>query len=299
MKKLLQKTQISLLRTYINTLAYFSELKAGQLTTKLFFSPRKGKLTDDNRQTLSSATWETLLLRDMNIQTYCWKGEKDTILLAHGWESNSARWQQMIKKLRKSGYTVVALDAPAHGESGSKYFNAFLYAEMIEVVAKRFEPAAIVGHSVGAFATAYYAVHQLHPSPTESGFPVSTVKRLILMASPSELNQIFDKFLGFFKVNNRVRRGFYENLKQKFGKPIEYFSIKERVKSLTVKGLIIHDKTDDICNFVDGENIHANWQGSEFIATEGYGHTLRNDKVYSMVVEYLNKELSETHTFAP
>lgn len=289
MKLISQKTQISLLRKYINTLAHFSELKAGQLTTKLFFSPRKGKLTDDNRQTLSSATWETLSLRDMSIQTYRWEGGKDTILLAHGWESNAARWQQMVKKLRKSGYTVVAMDAPAHGESGSPYFNAFLYSEMIAVVAQHIAPVAIIGHSVGAFSTAYYAAHNLHPS----------VKRLVLLASPSELNQIFDKFLDFFQVNNKVRRGFYENLKQKFGKPIEYFSIKERVKSLTVKGLIVHDKTDDICLFVDGENIHANWKGSEFIITEGYGHTLRNDKVYSMVVEYLNKELSETPTFVP
>ncbi len=289
MKQLKQKIKVSLLRNYINTLAYFSETKAGEMTSKLFFTPRKGKLTDDNRQTLSSATWETLMLRDMKIQTYHWAGDKPTILLAHGWESNAARWQQLIKKLRKQGFHVVALDAPAHGESGSPYFNAFLYSEMIDVVVEHYKPAAIVGHSVGGFSTAYYAAHNLTPS----------VKRLVLMASPSELNNIFDMFLDFFKVNKRVRRGFYQNLEDRFGKPIEYFSIKDRAKSLTVKGLVIHDKDDDICRFTDGEHIHANWKGSEFIATEGYGHRLLDDKIQRAVVDYLKKELLEIGTFAP
>lgn len=289
MKQLKLKIQLSLLRVYLNTVALFSEVKAGELTLQVFFRPRKGKLTADNRQTLRSATWETLSLRDIKIQTYHWEGSKQTILLAHGWESNSGRWQQLVKKLRKNGFSVVALDAPAHGESGSTYFNAFLYAEMIEVVAKRYEPVAIVGHSAGAFSTAYYATHFLHPS----------VLRLVLLASPSELNQIFDNSLDYIRISKKVRRGFYKKLALILGNPIEYFSIKERIKLLTIKGLVVHDKTDDICRFSDGEQIHANWRGSEFIATEGYGHRLQQDNVYNLVVDYLNKELSETPTFVP
>ena len=255
--KISQKTQIAFLRAYLNTLAHFSKLKAGALTIKLFFTPRKGRLTDDNRQTLSSATWETLSLRDIKIQTYRWAGEKQTVLLAHGWESNAARWQQLIKKLRKKGFSVVALDAPAHGESGSPDFNAFLYAEMIEVVAERFEPAAIVGHSAGGFSAAFYATHFLHPS----------VSQLVLLAAPSELNQIFDKSFDLLKLSNKVRLGFYTTLERMLNKPLEYFSIKEMVKPLAINGLIIHDKTDDVCNFADGKNIQANWKSSEFIAT--------------------------------
>ncbi|MBL7816073.1 MAG: alpha/beta fold hydrolase [Saprospiraceae bacterium] len=282
MKKISQKIQLIALRQYANTLALFSELKAGEWAMKLFFTPRKGRLTDENRQTLRSATWETLQLRDVKIQTYRWEGKGETILLAHGWESNAARWQQLGKKLRKQGYTVVALDAPAHGESGSAQFNAFLYAEMIKTAVERFAPTTIIGHSVGAFATAFYATHFLHPS----------VKRLVLMAAPSELNQIFDKFLDFIRVSPKVRRGFYRKLELMFGHPIEYFSIKTLVQKLTINGLVIHDKTDDICKFEDGEQIHAHWQGSAFVATEGYGHTLRHENVQKIVMDYLQKELA-------
>ena len=282
MKQIRVKIQLFLLRNYLNGLAFFSELKAGQKTAEIIFNPRKGRLTDENRQILSEATWETLFLDDVKIQTYRWEGTKGTVLLAHGWESNAARWEVLVNKLRKNGFSVVALDAPAHGESGSQYFNALLYAEMIEVAAKRFEPIAMVGHSAGAFSTAFCAIHYLHPS----------VKRVVLLAPPSELNQIFNKFLDFVNVSKSVRRGFYNKLEQRFGKTIEYFSIKELIKPLTIKGLIMHDKTDDICAFSDSEHIHAHWQGSTFIPTEGYGHRLQNEFVHMAVSDYLTKELT-------
>ena len=288
MKQLSKKIQISLVRTYINTLARFSESKAGEMTSKLFFTPRKGQLTNDNRQTLSSATWETLELRDIKIQTYRWEGEKPAILLAHGWESNSARWQQLIKKLRKNGFSVIAVDAPAHGGSGSPNFNAFLYAEMIQVAAKRFVPTAIIGHSAGGFAAAFYATHFLTPS----------VSQLVLLAAPSELNQVFNKSLDMLNLSDKVRRGFYQTLERILGHPLEYFSIQKFVKTLSIKGLIIHDKDDTVCDFVDGQNIHTNWKASKFVATEGYGHRLQNDKINTMVVDYLKKELLEIGSFA-
>ncbi len=282
MKQIRLKIQLILLRNYLNIMALFSELKAGQKTAEILFKPRKGHLTDENRKILSEATWETLSLGDVKIQTYRWEGGKKTILLAHGWESNAARWAVLVNNLRKNGFSVVAIDAPAHGESGSPYFNALLYAEMIEVAAKRFVPTAMVGHSAGAFATAFCAIHYLHPS----------VSHIVLLAPPSELNQIFDKFLDYVKVSPKVRRGFYNQLEQRFGKPIAYFSIKELIKPLTIKGLIIHDKTDDICAFSDSTFIHANWQGSTFIPTEGYGHRLQSDFIHNSVSDYLTKELS-------
>ena len=53
--------------------------------------------------------------------TYRWLGKKETILLAHGWESNSFRWKDLIVKLDTAlDYNVIALDAPAHGRSSGE-----------------------------------------------------------------------------------------------------------------------------------------------------------------------------------
>ena len=68
--------------------------------------------------------------------TYYWEGNNKTILLAHGWESNSFRWKNLITELQRYGYSIVALDAPAHGDSGSKMFNAILYSEFINMLLK-------------------------------------------------------------------------------------------------------------------------------------------------------------------
>ena len=100
MKQIRVKIQLLFLRSYLNTVALFSELKAGQLTAEIIFKPRKGRLTDENRQILSEATWETLALNDVKIQTYRWEGGKETVLLVHGWESNAARWTVLVIVVR-------------------------------------------------------------------------------------------------------------------------------------------------------------------------------------------------------
>ena len=92
------------------------------------------------------------------IQTYQWKGEKQTILLAHGWESNTYRWKSLINKLHQNGHHIIALDAPAHGQSSGTQFNAILYSEFINVVASHYQPTVIVGHSVGGMATVFFSI---------------------------------------------------------------------------------------------------------------------------------------------
>ena len=81
----------------------------------------------------------------MPIQTYHWKGSKETVLLAHGWESNSNRWRYEIEKLQTEGYTIIALDGPAHGGSGSATFNAILYSEFINVVSQNVQTHVFYG----------------------------------------------------------------------------------------------------------------------------------------------------------
>ena len=56
----------------------------------------------------------------------------------------------------KKADNIVALDAPAHGTSGSKIFNAVLYSKFIEVVCKEFKPSILMGHSVGGMAISYF-----------------------------------------------------------------------------------------------------------------------------------------------
>ena len=144
-----------LIGKYINVLSFLSKSYATKKAISLFSKPRKGKITQIQGDFLDTSFKEELTYADNGIMTYRWLGKKQTVLLAHGWESNSARWQPLIKNLKDKGFTVVALDAPAHGNSGSDIFNALIYAEFIHAAAKRFKADIIIGHSVGGMAAVF------------------------------------------------------------------------------------------------------------------------------------------------
>ena len=281
-KKIIGKTQIAALRLYLNGLSTVSEKRAGNQTVRLFGSPRKGLLSPTDTAYLKTAKWETLHLNQHKIQTYHWQGSGPRVLLAHGWESNSARWKPLIALLQAAGFDIVAMDAPRHGATEGRYFGAILYGEMMNVVVNRFNPTAIVGHSIGGFATTYYLNHFETKKKTPS------VSKLILLATPSNLRFIFDLFLRVVGVNKNVRRGYYAEFERLAGAKTDDFTAENFCKTLILKGLIIHDKTDDVAPFADSVKINAALKGSKHVITEGYGHRLQDSFVHQKIVDFLS-----------
>jgi pimeloyl-ACP methyl ester carboxylesterase len=274
--------QIAAVRVYLNSLSAFSAKKAGNTTIRLFGSPRKGKLLNADRDFLQTAKWETLQLNGHNIQTYHWVGTGHRILLAHGWESNSARWKPLISLLQACHYDIVAMDAPRHGATGGRYFGAVLYGEMMNVVVQYFKPTILIGHSIGGF-TATFCLHRFKKT-------TPSVSHLILLAAPSNLRHIFDLFLNVVGLNQRVRQGYYAEFKRIAGNTTEEFTAENFCGDLNVKSLIIHDRTDDVAKFEDSARIHAALKGSEYVITEGYGHRLQDAFIYEKIIDFLKKK---------
>jgi pimeloyl-ACP methyl ester carboxylesterase len=278
-KKAMGRLQIAAVRVYLNSLSAFSEKKAGNITIRLFGSPRKGLLLDADTEFLKSAKWETLQLNGHNIQSYHWAGTGKRLLLAHGWESNSARWKPLIGLLQAQNYDIIAMDAPRHGATGGRYFGAMLYGEMMHVVIQHFKPTILIGHSIGGF-TATYCLHRFKKT-------TPSVSQLILLAAPSNLRHIFEIFLNVVGLNQRVRQGYYAEFKRIAGNTTEEFTAENFCHDLNVKGLIIHDRTDDVAKFEDSAKIHAALKDSEYVITEGYGHRLQDEFIYKKIIEFL------------
>jgi pimeloyl-ACP methyl ester carboxylesterase len=295
-KKLQFRILVAVIGSFFNFSAFFSKKWAGRKMAQLFGKPRKGRLSADERNRLQAAEELQLTYENLSFQCYHWRGDvAKTVVLLHGWESNAARWHPLVKLLKKENYNIVAFDAPAHGDSAGDYFEAILFAKMLEVVVQRFEPQTLIGHSVGAYSVAYWAGHFLVKnsdktplSPQESS---RTVKRLILMASPSNLSHVFDQFLGFINANRRVRAGFYAHIENYLGQKVADITAEKMLKSLSINALIIHDRQDDVIAFSEAEAIHHALPEAEFVATDGFGHRLRDASVYKMIVEYLKKEV--------
>ena len=266
-----------LIGKYINVLSFLSKSYATKKAISLFSKPRKGKITQIQGDFLDTSFKEELTYADNGIMTYRWLGKKQTVLLAHGWESNSARWQPLIKNLKDKGFTVVALDAPAHGNSGSHIFNALIYSESIHVVAKRFKANIIIGHSVGGMAAVF----------CQSIYQLEHVKKLILLGTPSEFVDVLKRYTDMLGYNQRIKVQLNNTIIERYGKHPKDFSTAKYLNNINSEGLIIHDEDDTIIPYNDALLIKNSFKNSTLITTKGMGHSLNNNTVTTHINEFI------------
>ncbi|MCB0398657.1 MAG: alpha/beta hydrolase [Winogradskyella sp.] len=263
----------------LNATSLISSKYASKKALHLFASPRKGRYTEKQRTIVDSAFFEELSYEGQNIATYRWNGKGKTILLAHGWESNASRWSYILNDLKAQGFNIIALDAPAHGRSGGKQFNALLYSECINVVAKKHQVEAIIGHSVGGMATVFF-MHK---------YQLPSVKKLVLLGAPAHFTGVFSRYKSMMGYNKRISNGLDTIVFERFGKPVDYFSAANFTKTIEADGLIIHDKKDKIIPFEDALLFANRYQNSKLIETEGFGHGLKDTSLTPKIIEFINR----------
>jgi len=268
---------IAIIGTYYNALSLVSKRYAANKAIQLFSKPRKGKITLEQDDFLGTAFQEELKFENQPIMTYRWLGKKETILLVHGWESNSARWKNLILELKKKDFNVVALDAPAHGYSGGKLFNALLYSEFIHVAAKRFKPQVVIGHSVGGMATVF----------SQNKYQLSHIQKLILIGAPSEFTGVLNRYTDMMGYNQRIIKEIKAVVLERFGAEPNSFSTAKYLENISLKGLIIHDEVDPIIPYGDAVQIKNSFKDSTLVSTKGLGHSLNNETVANFIYDFL------------
>lgn len=274
----LQQFILKTIGVYINALSYLYPKEAVRLAEKYISEPRKGKLNpSDLPDILKDNRHINLSLNGHNIQTYRWEGNEDIILLVHGWESNAARWYKLIPILEKSGCTIVAIDAPAHGLSGSKWFNVGKYSEFLKVAIEHFKPKYVIGHSIGGTASLFHQYK--HQTPE--------IEKIVLLGSPGELRIMVYNFASIFNLKKRViglmEKKFFKDHQFNF----ETFSLVKMAPSIKSKGLIVHDRTDKIVSYREGKKLAEAWEDVTFITTRGLGHGLQDEDLYQKVYDFL------------
>lgn len=277
-----EKLMLGGLRRLLNGTARVYRRGAGKMAYYFLTTPRR--LADDpgTDEFLKEATHGTFTHDDQDIHCFHWPGKGPSVLLLHGWESSTARWFAMYEPLKKAGFDIYAIDAPAHGRSEGKKFNVFMYCQVLDTYFKHlgFAPDYWVGHSGGGMAAIYYAC-----KPEFTFDP----KQIVSMAVPGELENFIDKFCELVGANDRVKYGIEHHFHRKLDHRFADIDFTEFVKQVKVPGLIVHDEEDDVAPIAGARRMHANWPGATLATTVGCGHSLTGDLVPAIVVEYLLK----------
>ena len=267
-----------LIGAIINLIGFFAPKTAGTMALKLFSTPKRIDYKELQLDFLGTAYKEELHYEGLPLMTYRWLGKKETVLLAHGWESNSFRWKSLIERLKKLDYTIVSLDAPAHGRSGGSQFNALLYAECINVVAKRFKANVIVGHSVGGMSAAFF-MHK---------YQMPSVEKLVLLGAPSNFVGVFKRYTDMMGYSTKVINALNHLIFERFNQHPDYFNVAKFSSEIQAEGLIVHDENDRIIPYSDARDFSNYYKKSKLITTNGLGHGLRNDEVNEHIISFIS-----------
>ncbi|MFM2268611.1 MAG: hypothetical protein RL757_2052 [Bacteroidota bacterium] len=283
------KATIQLVKNGLNLGSYLSPTRAGKFAFHIFSTPRKGRLKEKDRTYLEKSEQTTLYLNEISIACYDFGGDASkTVLLMHGWESNSARWRTLANVLQTQGFRVVMFDAPAHGGSGNPYFNVLLYAQMMQTVVTHYAPTMLIGHSAGAMAIGYFLSH----API---FPIDgTLKKVVFMAAPYDLDSLFNTYQDIIGFNGRIRKQLDHEVYAVDGNETSYYCVENFVKQMpesfktATACLFVHDENDPIAAIACSETCHSIWKNSDFLRTKGLGHSLQHKTVYEKIVQFLS-----------
>jgi len=277
MKKFLTKIIPLAYGQYFNFYTLFAPKKAANKAFNLFCTVRKGKVQPQQMDYLIEAKHSVELIEGLQIQTYHWKGEKETVLLVHGWESNTFRWRNLIKKLREANFNIIAFDAPAHGYSSGKYLYVPLYDKTVQHMVKKFNPKHLVGHSVGGMTLLYNEYKNSNPE----------VEKMVIIGAPSEFHEIMEHYQDLLRFNDRVMKVLDNYIHDRFGFRIREFSTSRFAESNTKKGLLFHDRFDAITPYHASVQVNKKWKESQLVTTEGLGHSMHQEDVNNQIISFL------------
>jgi pimeloyl-ACP methyl ester carboxylesterase len=277
MKKNIQNILVKSIGGSINLLSYFAPKQSMALAYKLFSEPRKGRMNFNSLpKTLQKCTLQTHNFGDQEFCTYHWEGNNEVILLAHGWESNASRWKKALPYLKKTGKTIIAMDAPGHGFNTQKEFNVPLYSEFIELLVKKYNPTIAIGHSIGGNALAYFQKNYSN-----------NFEKLILIGAPSDFKIIMNNYFKMLGYNNKVQMQFQNYVWNRFNIKTDDFNASDFLKDCTIKGIVAHDQKDYMVLVEEGKKIANSWKTSELVITNGLGHSMHDANLYEKIVDFI------------
>jgi pimeloyl-ACP methyl ester carboxylesterase len=276
-KKIVNKYLPKIIGLRLSSLYLVNPDKALLKAYELFSSPRKGKVRPEQEVFLNKAKSTAIEHDSKTIQTYHWKGSGKTVILIHGWDSNTHRWKDLIEDLQKKDFNIVAFDAPAHGYSEGKLLNVLIYSKCLDQLLSLYQPEIVIGHSVGAMTVVYnqYLKHSIH------------VEKLVLLGAPSEMSEIMSDYKRVLNLNVKFMSSLEAFFKEKFSYTFSEFSIAEFAKGVQKDTLIIHDRYDKVAPVEAAKSIHKNLKDSILKITEGAGHSLNKSEIRDDILKFL------------
>lgn len=268
------------LRRFFAAVQFLSPSLAARFALRLFITPPRRRLDPEDAPIVAQATKRSLRAGGDEFTIWRWEGPGPTIVLLHGWGSHAARFGSFIAPLRAAGFSVIGIDAPAHGDSPGKYSDLPRFRDSLAEVLKAHDPIhAVIGHSLGggAVLTVLAETEDYHP------------KKICLFGVPSDMDYILESFAMMLGLKKPALTKLRTRFAARFGRPAEAISVAAAAPRVRIPVLVVHDEEDNVAPFTQGAALAAAIPGATLCRTNGLGHSgaLRDHATIERVVEFL------------
>ncbi|MEO1516491.1 MAG: alpha/beta hydrolase [Bacteroidota bacterium] len=256
---------------------------AARLAFKLFSTPRIRAQHKASDEVMETARIFEFMYMGRLLKAYEWGRGDKVVLLVHGWESRGTALRSFVPDLLAQGYRVVAFDGPAHGNSGGKRTDLGHFGGAIRAIINHLGGVyGIVAHSFGGSSTVF-ALSKLDTS--------IALQRLVLIASPADMQKIVTDFFELVHLPMRARHHFLQRVERRIGFPPAATNFAHSHPDLNVSEvLVIHDEEDPVVPISSSHAILQHWDNARLLISRGLGHyrLMKHAAVIKRVVSFMN-----------
>jgi pimeloyl-ACP methyl ester carboxylesterase len=254
---------------------------AGGLAFLMFLKPPRRRLEPADAPILAEARRTTQRCGGDRFTVWHWElPGRPTVVLLHGWGSHAARFANFVAPLQAAGFSVIGIDAPAHGTSPGQFSDLPRFRDSLAEVLRAHEPIhAVIGHSLGggAVLTVLAETADHHP------------KKICLFGVPSDMDYILESFAMMLGLKAPALQNLRDRFNRKFGRTASSVSVAAAAPSVRIPVLVVHDEDDNVAPIAQGSALAQSIPGAQLWRTRGLGHSgaLRHAETIERVVRFL------------
>jgi pimeloyl-ACP methyl ester carboxylesterase len=263
-------------RVLLRFLARAAPFLAASLGERMFFTPPPAR---GSRGLSALRNAEPIALEVDGRRVAAWRwGSGPAVGLLHGWGGRAAQLSSFVDPLLARGFSVVALDAPGHGESGRGLSSAPQFARALRAAADAVGGFhGVVAHSLGAAAVAL---------AIRDGLGVA---RVVLIGAAAEPPLWVERFSARLGLPPHVVDAMRRRSERRLGMSWSELNVPRLAASFEAPLLLIHDRDDPDVGVADAQAIVAAWPRATLVETTGLGHNgpLRAPEVVARAADFL------------
>lgn len=267
------------LRFFFRHLGPVAPRLAARLALPLFLKPPRPARPLWEAKILASARRFDLEVGAHRVAIWTWGDLQGKIaLLVHGWGGRGSQLGAFVEPLRAAGYSVVAFDAPGHGDSSGRLSSLPLIEDALQGVAEAIGPLdAVIAHSAGA-AVAQAALAR--------GLDTEKLVFLAPGVDPFHFTRLFGDAMD---IGEPVLELMRQGIESRFGVPIADYHALRRAGSQLTPLFVVHDRRDNETPYENARELAENWPTATFLPTDGLGHRrlLRDGSVIGAALRFL------------